>query len=154
MRSLAVPALVVLAAGCAASPSPSPDAAILPEAAVPALLRQCSRASPRAGEGTWTPAWSDIAALEAALPAALRADSLGAPLAARGAPEGWRRQYVGLIRDGRRIIYGNFGLDRGAGDPAWRTRPAVVCDGGSSFFGVEYDVAARRVVGLAFNGPY
>lgn len=154
MRRFAVLALVALAAGCAATPTPSPDAAILPETAVPALLRQCSRASPRAGEGTWTPAWSDIAALEAALPAALRADSLGAPLAERGAPEGWRRQYVGLVRDGRRIVYGNLEPARGAGDPSWRTRPTLICDGGSSFFGVEYDVAARRVVGLAFNGPY
>lgn len=152
MRIAAILGLAALTTACAGT-APSPDAAILPETAVPALLRQCSRAAPAAGEGTWTPAWSDVAALEAALPAALAADSLGRTLDGRP-PEGWRRQYVGLVRDGRRYVYGSFLPGRDVGRVDWRTQPVMVCDGGSSFFGVEYDVAARRITSLAFNGPY
>jgi hypothetical protein len=74
----------------------------------------------------------------------------------RGAPQGWRRQYGGFLRDGRRFIYGNF-YPRGVGDdrPAandWRHGPMTVCDGGHAFFGVEYDVDGHRFTHLDFNG--
>ena len=70
-------------------------------------------------------------------------------------PEGWTRQYVGIVRDGRRFIYGNF-FPRWNPDDAeiarWRNRPVIVCDGGSSLFGVEYDVEAGRITHLGYNG--
>jgi hypothetical protein len=129
------------------------EAAILPDAAVPALLQQCSRSAPEAGEGTWQPTAADIAALEAALPAALA--ERARPETAN-APQGWRRQYGGIVRGGRRFIYGNFtpqGPNLDGPDPTrWRTSVQIVCDGGPSFFGVEYDVEARRFTHLAFNG--
>lgn len=120
------------------------------------MLRQCSRRSPPAGEATWQPAAADIVALEAALPAALAANH------APGSPDGsrlnadWLRQYVGLLRGGRRFIYGNF-FPREAGpvpgEPdRWRSQPVIVCDGGPSFFGVEYDVEAGRIMQVDFNG--
>ena len=30
--------------------------------------------------------------------------------------------------------------------------PVVICDGGSAFFGVEYDVERGQITGMAFNG--
>jgi hypothetical protein len=71
-------------------------------------------------------------------------------------PQGWRRQYGGFLRGGRRFIYGNFfpheaGDDRPA-DNDWRHAPMMVCDGGHAFFGVEYDVEGRRFTHLGFNG--
>lgn len=51
------------------------------------------------------------------------------------------RQYVGMYRAGRRVIYAN-GF---AADPAprlpWRTEVLVVCDGGPTNFGVVFDPA-------------
>jgi hypothetical protein len=71
------------------------------------------------------------------------------------------RQYVGLVRaDGRRTIYANaFHLSRlqtgatgGAKDPeAWRRSPVNVCDGGTGYFGAEYDVATAWLAPIHFN---
>lgn len=152
---------LLLAAGCAepsggttpAAATGPADAVILPASTIPQLLAQCSRSAPDGGQGTWSPAWADVVALEAALPAALTASSIGKDLRNPAPPEGWRRQYVGYVRDGRRIVYGNF-YPSTDDVPNWRTDPVIVYDGGPAFFGVEYDAGARRIVRLNFNGPY
>ena len=135
-----------------------PDgAAVLPESAIPLMLSQCSRATPEAGEGSWQPAPPDIRRLEAALPDALAEQR---PLADRADLarlfQDWRRQYVGIVRDGRRYIYGNYWRGRTIGefafDKLWRTEPIGVCDGGPTYFGVEYDVEAGRFTHFGFNG--
>ena len=61
---------------------------------------------------------------------------------------------MGIVRNGRRYIYGNYFPRSDAGlvplnDP---TRLVLICDGGPAYFGVEYDVQRRRVTHLAFNG--
>jgi hypothetical protein len=145
------------------------DAAVLPGSAVGQMLHQCSRSAPAPGETTWQPSANDIASLEVALPAALaasdlariearlRADpNLGSPNAGdpawATAPQGWHRQYVGLVRGGRRFVYGNFFPRDDARPYDWRAQPVLICDGGPVFFGVEYDVEARRFTHIAFNG--
>ena len=127
------------------------NAVILDAAAIPAMLRQCSRAAPAAGEGNWRPGPAEIAALEAALPAALGAQGRPGPDWPR-APEGWLRQYVGILRGDRRFIYGNFVPASPGAEGRWRDQPVVICDGGPAFFGVEYDVQAHRFTHVAFNG--
>ena len=128
------------------------SAAVLPESQIDVMLRQCSRATPSAGQGGWRPSARDIVALEDRLPAAL-ADAPQTRAMANGAPPtGWFRQYVGIVRDGRRVIYGNFYPERGGLNHDWRRTPMIVCDGGPDFFGVEYDVEGRRFTHLAFNG--
>jgi hypothetical protein len=37
-------------------------------------------------------------------------------------------------------------------DPDWSRLTIVICDGGRSFFGVEYDVESHRLVDIEFNG--
>lgn len=155
-RISALTALALVACAQASANLPG-DAAILPGNSVAMLLGQCSRASPQPGEGSWQPGAQEIAALEAALPAALGARPRQPydPDWSQ-APNGWRRQYVGIVRGGRRFVYGNFfpseatryGEDR----QRWRREPVIVCDGGPVFFGAEYDVEARRITHLAFNG--
>lgn len=133
-------------------------AVVLPAATVPAVLRQCSRQSPTAGEGSWQPSAGEIVALEAAAAAALRARQETNDPDWSGFPDNWRRQYVGLVRGGRRFIYGDAyprDVDRHARDSGqWQREPAIVCDGGPSFFGVEYDVEAGQITQLAFNGGF
>jgi len=151
--------LLLLLAACGAAPADPAlpaDATIMPAGAVAGLLSQCSRAAPPPGEATWQPTGADIAALEAALPAALRAEHEAAGHDWSRFPADWRRQYGGIVRGGRRFVYGNFyprHIDDGRDDPnRWRREPVMVCDGGAAFFGVEYDVAARRFTHFGFNG--
>ena len=146
-------ALLLAACGGAAAAALPDEAAILPQQSATGLLNQCSRGTPDADEGTWPPSPDDIAALERALPTALAAQ--GRPELAQ-APQGWKRQYVGIVRSGRRYIYGNFfpeDVTQASGDPErWRREPVIVCDGGPSFFGIEYDVDSGRFTHFGFNG--
>jgi len=113
---------------------------ILDGSQIPAMLRQCSRSTPAPGEGSWQPSSSDILALERALPPVLKAR--WPELDWSSFPGKWGRRYVGIVRHGRHYIYGNYS-PHGEGD---------VCDGGPYFFGAEFDVAARKISHLAFNG--
>ena len=134
------------------------DAAVLPSSMASQMLHQCSRATPQPGEAAWQPGAGDIAALEQALPAALHArPETRAPLYPTDrnwarVPLGWQRQYVGLARGGRRYVYGNYFPQSEDRPFDWRTQPIVICDGGPVFFGVEWDVEARRFTHIAFNG--
>jgi hypothetical protein len=127
------------------------DAVVLPGHMAAELLHQCSRKSPTVGESTWQPSADDILKLEALLPNALMAQAAKGDPDWSVAPSGWRRQYVGIVLNSRRLIYGNFVL-KGVDPGPWRTNPVMVCDGGPRFFGVVYDVAAGRITDLAFNG--
>ena len=118
-----------------------------------ALLAQCSRHAPAPGEGGWLPSPGDIARLEGELPTALRTSPNKAGPDLAGAPQGWWRQYVGIVRNGRRSIYGNFfRASYYSGGDKWRTSPFVVCDGGPTFFGVEYDAEKGKIIDIEFNG--
>ena len=155
-------AMILPACGAAGQPLPS-DAIVLPGSAVTQLLHQCSRPAPSPGEATWTPGPEDIARLEAALAAAIqprseiRRSHYPSDPDWTQVPQGWRRQYVGIVRGGRRFIYGNF-FPRSSDAvsalmrPDWRTQPTSICDGGAIFFGAEYDVEAGRFTQIAFNG--
>ncbi|HMG48758.1 MAG TPA: hypothetical protein VK614_15025 [Allosphingosinicella sp.] len=154
--------LVLLLAACRpAGAALPPDAAVLPGSTVATMLRQCSRSAPTAGEATWQPGADDIAALEAALPPILlsrreiRVEHYSSEPEWARFPQGWQRQYVGIVRGGRRYVYGNFysrELSAQAAGDRWRHEPVLICDGGPYFFGAEYDVEARRFTHLAFNG--
>ncbi|WP_129794070.1 hypothetical protein [Sphingosinicella sp. CPCC 101087] len=150
--------LALAACGGAGAVRMPDGAVILPGSETTEMLRQCSRAAPAAGEATWTPSAADISALEAALPRALARQRRGDGQDWSGAPRGWRRQYTGLVRDGRRYIYGNFfpahTSSRAPEPERWRQEAMMVCDGGPSFFGVEYDVEAGRFTHFGFNGPF
>lgn len=134
-------------------------AVILSEDVVGGMLSQCSRDAPQAGEGTWRPSVGDILALEARLPGAVAAQPEASHIQGGQLPNGWRRQYVGLVREGRRYIYGSYFPADPSGDAwaaeigyDWRIMPYGVCDGGPDFFGAEYDVVSRQFTHIAFNG--
>jgi len=73
------------------------------------------------------------------------------------APNGWRRQYVGYVRDGHRLVYGSFSPYTTSSNyegKSWQTgyANARICDGGPSYFGVEFDVEKRVFTNIATNG--
>jgi hypothetical protein len=105
----------------------------------------------------WTPALAHVQALEKRLPDYLRHHLppeylefhwKERPLWER-AP-GYKRQYVGIRRNGRRAIYANFFCDNNS--PNWRTIPVDVDDGGDCYFQIEYDVDKATFSDLSING--
>ena len=123
---------------------------LLPATAAQEAATQCSRGAPQV-QGGWTPTPQDIAGLEQRLPAIAR---LEAGVNGRSLhiehPEQTYRQYVGVIVGGHRLIYIN--AVGGPFDKYAREHVEVVCDGGSSFWGVLYDPATGRFFDLSTNG--
>ena len=118
---------------------------------------QCSRVSPSGWWTTVAPSETEIARLEKALPLWMKSVA-GAQ---KSRQMRWNSdfktyifQYGALIRGGKRLIYINAApagiFDK---DPVWRREPEMVCDGGASFWGVEWDVKSGKFQNLAFNGP-
>jgi len=110
------------------------------------VLCQCSRTTPGVGDSYWSPSERDILDLEERLPSFVRSQ--------RRHPElrGLRRQYLGVVRGSRRMIYVNLFPPIPRFDARWTSSAIGVCDGGSRFFGVEYDVEKQRFVHADFNG--
>lgn len=67
-------------------------------------------------------------------------------------PAPFFRQYGGLLIGGRKIIYVNAFRAHAWGLSDWRSKAFDICDGGSNFFGVEYDVETKTFRPFAFNG--
>jgi hypothetical protein len=147
-------AATAMALPAPAAPDTGPDAdyVVMPFDHAKALLSQCSRPTPSIGELGWTPSSGDVARFEAALPKAL-AQRASSSAFFKAAPKGWLRQYVGMIRKGRRVIYGNFFPTGSDGEfNYWRRDAVAVCDGGAAFFGAEFDVDRNTITDIEFNG--
>jgi hypothetical protein len=117
-------------------------------------FHQCSRDTPKTDGGYWLPTASDITELELDLPSMLELrDNHRQKVPPRF--QQFQRQYIGFTRDGQRLIYANFASI--FEDEPWKSwslleRPVVVCDGGSSFWGVVYDPKKRQFEEPQFNG--
>jgi hypothetical protein len=127
----------------------------------PAILKQCSRSTPERGSSYFTPTMQDVSAFETALQASLDANPIflkelewrkqGGLAAPAQVSKNWARDIVGLHRNGRRFLYGNYYPKRDR--PATLSKsPVIICDGGPSFFGAEYDIEYRKITHLKFNG--
>jgi len=121
-----------------------------------ALSRQCSRDGPPGFQDTWQPSERDIKELETQLPLL---EGLKASLCCiKGARvknvHDYYRQYVGIVVNGRKLIYINaFAISaRLVSDDTWRQKPAIFCDGGDLFWGAIYDPQSKEFSQLAFNG--
>ena len=132
--------------------------AVLPDdqALTFARPRLCNRPAPGPSQGTWTPDASTIRRLESVLGGELQAaiDLSSEPVRTRLAAD-YYRQYAPLVIAGRRIVYVNglHGSTVGR-EPRvnWKATAWHHCDGGSLFFGTEYDVATGRLSTIIFNG--
>jgi len=161
---MALAADAVRAAGQSTIPSVRAEwGAVLPaDYSPPNMYHWCSREAP-ARKGYWQPDPETIRTLEVALAPALQQaleQKLKDP-AHRPAANDYYRQYIGLRIRGRQVVYIN-GFHRNHLDAVaatrpelrddWRTRAVNVCDGGTWFFGAEYDPATRQVTNIRFNG--
>ncbi len=121
---------------------------VLPVSQGRALIAQCSRTSPANVSGFWTPPVAEILAVEQRLPDLLSKSGHKIDLAHT------RRQYIGFISSGKKLIYLNALLSErpDKDDPDWRSTAEIVCDGGDAFWGVEFDPADSTFHNLCFNG--
>lgn len=98
----------------------------------------------------WEPGRDDVLLFEEGLEDHLR------KARDRRSPELWRklgsykRQYVGVMENGRKVIYANFFCD--ALRINWTTRPVAVEDGGDCYFQIKYEVETKRYRDLHING--
>jgi hypothetical protein len=112
------------------------------------LLQQCSRLSPEGVTGVWTPSEKDIRQLEADFLEFIRDKR---PPNRDFLLKDYYRQYTGFMRGGKKFIYVN-GFSHSIKGHDRRKNAYVVCDGGGSFFGVEYNVDTRQFSHLEYNG--
>ena len=138
--------------------TPGFEGAIVPASIAPHELARLGEAG-----SYWTPARSDVERLEARLPEFVHRAVRDTPrdaglglvppaeeIRAIDARLGhFRRQYIGVIRDGRRqILLSAFPV---SGFPDWDRRLVVVLGGGCSFWRAAFDLASEQFVGLGCN---
>jgi len=173
--------VLLLAAACATALQGGvldpADGSVLSGPEARATLNQCSRYGPREATAFWNPSAQQIDELEKRLPSFLRRQKFAPPGDARG----YFRQYVGVVLGDRKFVYVNgFPKDAIAEDVAafqqfthdhpdvritatdfpesmrsragWRSYAVVVCDGGSSYWGVLYDPETQQFSEYSANG--
>lgn len=103
--------------------------------------------------GNWVPTSAEILALEEQLITYLSQqqhafDSLQAPIVER--LPNYKRQYWGVLEDGKELIVANFFCDASSYD--WTEKEVIMIDGGDCYFRLEYDVEAGTFTSLIVNG--
>jgi hypothetical protein len=103
------------------------------------------------GKEYWTPTKADVQKLEEKIEFYLRktADKRSPALWSKLAD--YKRQYAGVVENGRRKIYANFFCNT-AQIKHWKAMPVAVEDGGDCFFQIKYDVEAGTFSNLYING--
>lgn len=101
----------------------------------------------------WTPSEKDVLALEDGLVSFLQNSSDS--FYVQGTPvweklDNYNRQYIGIILDGKRIVYANFFCDSTGRD--WRKEFIFVLDGGDCFFQFKFDMNSNEFFDLQVNG--
>ncbi|QBG88033.1 hypothetical protein ACQR53_11235 [Xanthomonas oryzae] len=110
------------------------------------VLQPCSRDSPAKHPGQisgyWAPSHQQIEQLEA------RQDALTPTIAE---PREFDRQYVGVVIQGRQLIYINAFKLPNTPEVKPATEAIQVCDGGSMFWGALYDPQTGAFSQIAVN---
>ncbi len=107
---------------------------------------------PRGGEAPfWTPTDNQVQELEALLPRYLNSHP---PI--NDKPVGnffeYGRQYFGVTRNNRRLIYLNAFCNPSKFGRRWEKEIILVMDGGSCYFQVYFDPAKKEFIALHYNG--
>jgi hypothetical protein len=145
-------AMIVFSLTGCATPASTDTWAVIPERRAEEMGLGTWLGSGAEIEGYWTPTEQDILLLEENLPSFLLENSTSF----RRKPPVWeqldtyKRQYAGLIMNGRKIIYGNFFCSDPGTD--WKEEWLFVMDGGDCFFQLQFDVASGTFSGLMVNG--
>lgn len=101
----------------------------------------------------WTPTEENVLAVEKELASYLQENpdqfyETGTPVWEK--LDEYNRQYIGIILDGKQIIYANYFCD--SVETNWRKDFVFVMDGGDCFFQFKYDVETAEFFDLQING--
>lgn len=97
---------------------------------------------------------SDIYGLEASLPqvSSLKAENWPADSRIRiDSPDRYFRQYVGVVQNGKKLIYVNAFSDE-LPVTTWRETLVVIMDGGTCCWQALFDPASGKFTSLRING--
>ena len=101
-------------------------------------------------KGAWTPGKNEILKLEGKLKSYLKKAAPGRSPNLWSKLATYKRQYVGITRNGRKVIFANFFCNAFGVD--WKTKPVSVSDGGDCYFTVFYDPGSVTFSDLQING--
>ena len=125
---------------------------LLPAGEAGSLAREYPKDGPDRIDGSWQPTKAIIDDLEASLPRISELRSFGAPNSAKiEHPGSYFRQYLAVIRGGKKKIYVNAMCDV-TYSVDWRTHLATVTDGGNCFWQAWFDPATGKFTDLYING--
>ena len=102
----------------------------------------------------WSPTEADIRALESGLPAYLQENKSAFYMTETLIWErldGYNRQYVGIVLEGRKVTYASYLCKNGA-DTQWKEQLIFVADGGACYFQFKFDTFTGEFFGLLVNG--
>lgn len=155
---VAIVAGIVLVAGAvllARAAHVTPGTTLLPVSAGPALAQQCSRPSFHA-DSFWAADPQQAAVFDQALRALLARSDNTSVASVLGPLAHYHRQLLGYSSGGKQYLYANFYRDWSpAAGGVGKTEAAtamIVCDGGASYWGATYSLAAHAVVLIDTNG--
>ena len=98
----------------------------------------------------WTPSRDDVLAFEQRLGPYLQQAAPQTDPGALSDLNEYRRQYVGLLVNGQRVIFANFFCN--GNDTDWQHKIVYPLDGGSCYFEVKYDVETGAFYDLSIHG--
>lgn len=110
-------------------------------------IAPCDERMAQGIEGYWTPPRRLKEPLDAEVTRAL-SDSLARHPSYRAVD--YYVQYLGIVREGRRIVLAN-GTHRDHARDDWRDHPSMVCDAGVAAFQAEYDPATGVMSAVRFS---
>ena len=102
----------------------------------------------------WSPTIADVRTLEKGLPAYLQDNQSAFYMTQTLVWERlneYNRQYVGVVLDGKKVIYGNY-LCKDAEITGWKEQLIYVADGGACFFQFKFEPSTGRFFDLMVNG--
>jgi hypothetical protein len=102
----------------------------------------------------WSPTKADVHTLESGLPAYLQENKsafyMTETLIWEQLDE-YNSQYVGIVLEGRKVIYANYLCQNGA-DTEWKKQFIFVADGGACYFKFKFDTSTGEFFDLLVNG--
>ena len=107
------------------------------------------------GTQHWCPSPEQVVSAEAGMAVFLRGSLAWQSPRIRADLNRYKRQYVGFVRDGRRLIYIQFfhPESRPVRDGSWATSFMTIMGGGDYFFRLLYDPEKKRHFDVWVNAP-
>ncbi|MGB6973300.1 MAG: hypothetical protein WBD67_01320 [Terracidiphilus sp.] len=125
---------------------------LLPESEVKSLAPHFQRTFLLRIQGAWQPSEAQMQRLKAGLSQVSSLRSVNSPPNVKIAnPEKYFRQYLAVVRAGKKLIYVNAFCS--AEDlPYWHSHLVTVMDGGDCFWQAWYDPITEKFFDLSING--